>query len=762
MQTSLLPKKLRDLLLSKGPASVASLMLMSAAALALEPLDEEALSSINAQDGLTLEVSSNTPITTTKVNWVTDGGSPATATPCTTGGVANRQACTTTNPALSGVGGPLNIKATLDAFGGPSGPGLALQLDWQPLLLQTKAFTLTTPTANYDTNTLGNFGIYSQGHLYLSNQGGIFNSSGNTATLDFTSTGDIIYRQGTGTRPELSFGNFTLNNRFTNGAVGGQTASTGMIGLDATGLIVSAPFVSSNLIFDLMFKAAATTEFERTGRSPMLRFGWEGGLKDPFFRLAAGGVGYGTHVTGSNTYYDYTEAAGRTPSAGGAPRSEGLNILAQWDFDSDFIWRLGQSGGNATTAKFGKWRALGSASSPMLSMPVTLDALQNNVGPAGLCFGGGFSSGSPVQASCTSITTTPSGTPGVWVPSTVPAGKAALAVLIRDGHLHAYNQQLQIVEGATSIAPYNWSLLFTMGKLDSDIYLYPEGRDKGIAAVANSNGLKADINLLIQSPGYWDQANSSSAATRAALYTTGAGSRWATNSHFMIVDTSVGNPAGGGPQLGIGLMNADLQWSVKDMYFRLVDTDTGGYTGIPGGLWMQTDTQANFHFRGLFGSGGDITKPFLDLSKPAGIALVDVNLSTNRFIFALSPTMIDAYNNMPIGFTGLLDLNSASYISFGEISSPASAFKLSNMSGRIGWKNGTVSLLSGTNGASDGKPSVSIRNDLVFGSSASFGPADIAPKELIANVGFGTESFGRIVLPGGIWNSDVSLKIPNN
>lgn len=760
MRISALAMMLRALL--HGGGSIAALMLLPGMALALESLDEEMLSAVTAQDGLTLELGSSTPISTTNMQWITDAGSPLSATPCTTGGTANQQACTTINPVISGVGGPLNIKTELDAFGGPTTPGLSLRLDWQPLLLQADKFTLQTPTVDYSANTLGNLGIYSQGHMYLTNQGGFFNSTGNTATFDFASTGDIIYRQGTGTQPELSFGNFSLSNRFTNGAAGGQLASTGKIGLDATGLIVSAPYASSNLVFDLMFKAAATTNFERTGRSPLIRFGWEGGLKDPFFRLAAGGVGYGTHATGSNTFYDYTEAVGSAPSTGGAARSQGLNLLAQWDFDSDFIWRLGQAGGNATTAKFGKWRAMGTSGSPMLRMPITLDVLQNGAGPAGLCFGGGFTSGSPVQGSCTNAATAPSGTAGVWLPSTVPAGKAAMAVLIRDGYLHAYNQQIQIVEGATSMTPYNWSLLFTMGKLDSDIYLYPEGRNKGIAVASNTSGLKADINLAIQSPGYWDQANSSTAATRAALYTTGAGSRWATNTHFMLADTSVGAPAGGGSQIGVGLMNADLLWSVKDMYFRMVDSDTGGYTSIPAGFWMQTDTKAAFRFRGLFGAGGQTAQPYLDLANPAGIVLMDVNLSTNRFIFALNPMASDAFNNMPIGFSGLLDLDGASYLSLGEISSPSSAFKLTNMSGRIGWKNGSVTLLSGTNGASDGKPSVAISNDLVFGSSASFGAADVAPKELIANVGFGTESFGRIVLPGGTWHSDVSIKIPTN
>lgn len=727
-----------------------SLTLLQASwpACALELLDETSLATVTAQDGLTLELTHPAGISSTETKWITDHGT-APLGACT-GGVANQHACTIFAPVLSGVNGnPLQITATLDADGGNgagTAPGLALMLDWQPLLLKSDRFTLTTPTVDYSARTLGNLGMYSQGHLHLTNQGGFFNSSGNTAQLDFATLGDVIYRQGAVGSPELSFGNFELSTRFSNGAAGGQLAAAGKVGITNQGLEISAPYTDTNLQFDLMFKGNPASAFDTSGRQGILHFGWLGGLVNPVMRAAAGGAAYGTYSSTANhpngSSYTYQDVTG----SGGNARSEGLNIFASWDFDSDFAWVIGQAGGNQTQARFSKWRRMAgvAASTPMLSMPVTLDVLQNATGPTGLCLGGGFSSGIPVQASCTSAG-------GTWVAGGVPAGKAAMAALIRDGHLHAYSQQVNVIDPSSAVtsSTYNWGLVFTMGKLDGDIFLYPEGRAQGVAVATTANGLKADITMAIQSPGYWDKANSSSKATRDA-----ASTNWSTNSHFMLADTAVGGDTS--QQYGVGLINADVLWSARDMYFRVINGDSG-YPDIPGGLWMQTDTKAVYQFRGLFGGGN-----LLDLRNATGISLMDVKLATSRFIFALHPKAPVA-GDAPIGFTGLLDLDTTagnlSYVSLAEMGSPASAFRMYDITGRIGWKNGTVGLVSGQNSA-DGLPSLAISNDLLFGASANFGSGGGAP--VVAKVGFGSENFGRIALPAGTWHSDVSIKIPTN
>lgn len=708
------------------------LLLGTEPAFALESLDEESLSAVSGQSGIDIELRKTSAIPAANMSWVTDSG---TSTSCTTGGTANRQGCVLLAPALSGVGGPLLLQQTLDVGSGASNGGVAWTLAWQPLLLQTSSLTLSTPTVDYSSRSVGSLGVYSQGYLRYSNQVGLYNNGGNTARLDFSSSGDVIYRQGAVGQPELSLGNFLFANRFSTGAAAGQADGMGKVAVDSQGLLVTAPYTDSDLLFDLMFKASPGSSFDTASRSPIVQFGWTGGLVNPVVRLGSGGVGYGTYTAGAYTYYDITG------TNGGGARSDGLNLNTSWDFDTDFALILGQAGGNRTQARLTNWRRMGGASAvPMLSMPLTFDILQNGAGPAGLCFGGGFASGSPIQGSCTSAG-------GSWVPSAVPAGKAALGILLRDGHLHAYSQNLEVRDpsSATPNVVYDWSLVTTMGKVDGDFYFYPEGRAPGVALGTTTTGLKADLALAIQSPGFWDKANSSSAAVRAT-----AGAGWATNMHFMFADTKVGGVAG--QQYGVGMLNSDLLWTAKDLYFRVTNSDSG-YTLIPGGLWLQTDAGSAYRFRGLFGGGN-----LLDLSAPTSLFLMDMNLSTSRFIFALSPTTPVA-GDAPIGFTGLLDLDGNAYLSLGEVSSPSSTFRLSSVSGRIAWKNGTVNLVSGQNSA-DGLPRLTVSNDLLFGASADLGAGGGAPG--LASVGFGSENFGRIVYPGGTWHSDVTIRTPSN
>lgn len=708
---------------------------------ALEALDEAALSAVEARDGITLSLRNDNAITASSLTWFTDNNNSFAAN-CT-GGIANQQACTQVAASVAGVAGaPLRATLQLDVGVASTLAQMRTAVDWQPQLLTLSRLTPLTPTVDYSARSLGQFGLYSQGHLHLSNQGGLFNGSGNLATLDFATSGDLVYRQGGAGQPELSLGNLQFSNYFSNGASSGQTTGMGRVGIDAQGLLLSAPYSYTNLTFDLMFKGAPTN-FDTTGRSSMIRLGWTGGLVNPLMRISSGGIGYGTYSSGSQTFYDISGGNG------GSARSDGLNLLATWDFDSDFAWTIGQAGGNGTSARLTNWRRMATvpATTPMLSMPVTLDVLQNGIGPAGLCLGGGFTSGSPVAATCTAAG-------GSWIAGGTQAGKAAIAVLVRDGHLHAYSQQIE-VRDPTSTTPasvYDWSLLYTFGKLDADILLNPEGRNPGVAPSANNTGIKADITLTAQSPGYWAKANSASASNRAS-----AGTGWATNTHFMLANTKVGGVAG--QQYGVGLVNADLLWSVRDLYLRLVNSDSG-YPLIPGGLWLQTDTSAVYQFRGLLGGGN-----LLDLSAPTGVALLDLRLATNRFIFALNPVAPVA-GDAPIGFSGLLDLDGSSYLSLGEVSSPTSTFRLYDLAGRIGWSNGTVNLVSGQNSA-DGLPRLAISNDLLFGASANFlDPAAASPvgagAPLLGKVGFGSENFGRFVLPAGTWHSDVSIKIPGS
>lgn len=701
---------------------------------AMQPLDDDALAGVDARDGLSVSLTSAAGVYADQLNWITDSGAAGPA--LCSGGDANRHACTiVSDVSIAGTSGPLQVQADLDV-GSDSGGNtqMALSMQWQPL--RTVLGGLTLNTASFDANgrSIGQFALQSQGSMEWSNRGGLFNSDGDYSGFSLQSTGDLVYRQGGPGSAELSFGNLIFNMAFSNGAAGGHQAAPGRIGLNNNGIEFSASYADVALTFDLAFKANAV-DFDTAGRNHLMRFGWQGGLVNPLQRLGAGGFGYGSYMVGPNTFQDYDGS--QTGS-----RSEGLNLLSEWDFDSDFALLIGEASGNGTFVRFSDWRRFGNAPGPMFSFPVIFDAFQGGSGPAGLC-AGSFVNGVPDQASCIA-----SG--GEWLASNPPgAGDAAFGVLLRDAHLHAYSSRVEVIDPLAGgvVTPINWGVVFTYGKLDADIFLRPQGRGQGVAPTVTDTGLRADITLLAQSPDAWRRANSSNPVVRAS-----AGDGWRTNTHFLLADTAASVGSG---QTGVGFLNGDIMYRARNLFLRVTAGDSG-YPDLPGGLWLQTDSLVQYRFRGIFG-GGDLA----DLSYAAitKVSLIDVNLQTNRFIFVLNPLPVDAVTGAaPIGFNGLLDFDGGSYITVGEVSSPQSQFFVRDVSGRIGWRDGSLSIVSGQNTA-DGLPQLAIRNDLDIGQSANFGGP--AGQPLVGTVGFGTEDFGRLAIPAGTWNSEVIMKIPN-
>lgn len=701
----------------------------------LEPLNDASLSAINGQDGLTVTLDQG--FSATQVNWVTDDNGLNDFS-CS-GGTANQHACTQLQGvALTGANGvgtgtsQFDLDVGADVSGNPM---MALTGDWSAQRLVLQGLTFNTAAADASASSLGTFAVQSQGNFSLANRGGLFNSGGDFAKLTLHAEGDLFYRQGNVGAAEFSFADFLVDTDFTNGAAAGHTSATGTLGIDAAGLFLSAPYSRTDIAFDMAFKGAPT-DFDVTGRERLLHFGWHGGLVNPLLRIGSGGFGYDTYLNGANTFQDYDGS--QTGN-----RSQGINLLSQWDFDSDFRLDLGEAGGNGTVAALGNWTRLGSAPGPMFSFPVIFDVIQGGSGPAGLC-AGSFTSGVPDQASC-------GASGGEWLASDGPgAGEAAFAALIRDARLLAYASEVEVTDPAAggTVTPIDWGLAFTYGKLDADIFLYPEGRGNGVPVTTTNTGIRADITLIAQSPDAWRRANSSDAVVRSS-----AGDGWQTNTHFMIVDTGSSIPGSG--HNGVGIVNGDIMYQARDLFLRVTDGDSG-YPDLPGGLWLQSDSKAQYRFRGIFG-GGDMA----DLSYDAltKISLVDINLSTDRFLFVLNPLPVNvATGAAPIGFNGLLNFDGDAYMRFGEISSPQSAFYVNQVSGTIAWKDGELSLVSGQNTV-DGLPQIAIRNDLLLGQSAHFG--DNGGQPLVGTVGFGTEDFGRVAIPSGTWSSEVIMKIPN-
>ncbi len=661
---------------------VSLLLAFPATALALTPMDDAGLSQVNGRDGLTVNLGSATGISAEEMNWETDAGT------------AQQALTQLTDVSLTGDGTDLSASWVMDVGSDGTDPLLSLQGQWGPTRLVMGGMNITTPTNT--TPSMGQAALYSQGSLNFINRG-IFDNDGNKARLAFDLTGDWIYRQGGPGSAEMSFGNLEFSNRFTTGAANNHAAGTGTFAIDNLGIKVASAFTESILQFDLMYNDSAT-DFDTSGRTAMMHAGWIGGLTDALVRVSPGGVGIDAL----------------------SPRTQGLNVLTQWGFDSDFILNLGHAGGNDTQLQFRDWRMLGNTVGPMLKMELALDVLQDGAGTGGLCFG---------------VTGLVCGA-GEYFDTRADLDQSAFAILVRDSYLHAYSESIAVdslvnVDTATA---YDWSVILTMGLLESDILVYPGG------PFAEPEGFRLDAAVMVQSPGYWAAANSSNAATREA-----AASGWATNSHFLFADI--------GADVGIGLMNVDVLWNADDFYFLLGQTDPT-FPGLPSGMMLGTNALSRYQVRGLLGAGSPS-----DLgSNVAKIALWDLNLSANQFRFVLYPTT--AGGSEALGFDAFMNLDGSSYLTLAEVSSPQSAFQLYNVTGSLGWGNGSITIRS-ENETADNLPSLTIKNELYIGQNADFGQTGVDHLDpLIGSLGFGDQNYGQIAMPGGVWHSEIVAKIP--
>ena len=336
----------------------------------------------------------------------------------------------------------------------------------------------------------------------------------------------------------------------------------------------------------------------------------------------------------------------------------------------------------------------------------------------------------------------------------LPPKDNAFAVVIRDGGLHAYNTIVNIVEddgtGELALADsFNWSLVYTMGKIDSNIYLYPAG---GNPDESEDVGFRSDLTLAIQSPGYWESAQQNFANVASpGDPDADPRARWATNSNFMIADTDID---GDGTVFGIGLANADILWQVRDFAVRLVNQATAsafldGESGVElmPGVWLEATRDpgqlaAQYQFRGLFGGGN-----FDDLEDPVRVALVDINLETDRFVFVLGAPEAGE-NSLP--FEALFGFNGNAYISVAEPSVPTAAYTIGNVEGALMWKDGEIKLESSNN--TGDRPQLSISNNILLGETALTG------RPLIGEVSLGNDTFGRLAIPSGQVYSSITLR----
>ncbi|MCC1497086.1 hypothetical protein [Alcanivorax sp. 1008] len=732
---------------------------------ALTPLSDSDLSEHTAQSGIAISLSAGVGenvITADSVNVVYDSETPALE-------ATHR----ITDVALySHDGGAFKIDTQIDVGSDSGDPGVSIFLDWRNLTNPAE-IPLTDQSAwasrrdlvldfgggavlpgnalGVTSNSWGRMGLVGAGYFRLVNQG-LLNIAYDDASLELKTIGNWFYSQAAGTAlaPELSFGNLDFSYAFVKGA--NTSLGLGTVGLSSNGFVATAPYIDLTLNFDLLYKGSPSRIYDTTGRGEMILFGWAGGVtgidedEDGTFErnggvtISAGGYGYGEETIAGSQFNDY-DGSGLTA------RSQGLNVLAEWDYDSDFAWLLGQAGGNRTTIRFFDWKRLSGAPHDF-RIPLIVDVFTQANPAAGICFGGVLpASGNLTSGACAGA--------GGASESLALDSSSALGVLIRDAGLHAYNSQVEVIDPGAAIESeiFNWSLLYTYGKLDANVMLYPEGISwNGSAYQTTTTGLKADVLVTAQSPGYW-------AAAQSAFSSNGSvRDNWATHTHFGIADTLTSEafptPSGGtSSAYAFGLLNADLIWKANDLYFRVTEPD-GAYADFPGGLWVQTSVGSKFGFRGALGAGS-----LDDLSRTINISLLDVNLDTDNFIFALSPGNASANPGETfIAFDGRLDFSGDAYISLAEPSQPAADLRLGNVDGTIRWRDGRIQVLS-SSATADNRPALVIANKIDIGRSVVAGQAGpTAGTDLTGTFTFSGAPWLHTAIPGGTWESRISIK----
>lgn len=621
----------------------ALLQLACGHAFALQAMSEDDMSSVVGQDGLYLDFQSNT-LTADTIRWDVDSAEAVLA-----GSNAYLDLDTVTLTGVgadgTGTGAAFNITTQLDVATRAGEPYLRMETDWSRMRFRADSIH----HENQVGNSLGGFAFDSSGEVVLANRGGLF-ATGVTDT-EFTMTvndGIAWYRQ---SNSEFVFDNINVDLGFTSGTVRIDTDD---------GIVISTPSFNYDILFDVGFRENPGTAYQTSGALPIFRYGWEGALTDFELKINGGGVWYGGDLNN---------------------RSEGLNLSVRNNYSADFAWIIGDAGGNETQLKFTDWVNLPGAAYAFDIPNLTLDVINAGQHPGGLTYLGDSY-------------------------DIVPEDNA-IAAILRDVKFLAYNTRVTLIDNPFPTRDYGWSLIYTLGDLDANIFLYPGG--DGV-----SEGIKFDALLAVQSPANWNA-----------------------NTHFMIADSDAG--------VGIGFVNTDFLVSIDNAYLELVTDGGNGTCGDCGLRLNATSASSDFRWKleALFG-GGELA----DLSDPVQLSELRLDLHADTLDLLLSPPEA---GETKIRFDWEALLINDSFISLSEPSRSDVDFRLGQISGNLAARNGVIDLRSG-NETADNLPRLVFEQDLQFGITAGNAPLRIDA------VALGSTSIGKIAIPGGQMTGIFALK----
>lgn len=715
--------------MTSGLAMIAGAQLACASlAYGMESVSDADLSDISGQQGIDITISSNAiggASTNVAINM-----DPSTASSATLRDVGLQLTPIGTNGASSGT--PFKITSKLDAGTASGTPRFSLNTDWTRIRVSTNSLDLLNASSTASTYGLGSVVFDSSGSMVFRGSG-LFNGNATDSSrlLHLTigtpqvgvaspgASGQLYYRQSSAAgAPELIFDKLYMDVGLTAGTGGGLGICTsgsacGTFGSNREGLYLNAPHLDVAATWATNYRAN-TSAGSYTTMNPdvagIAYWGWTGGYNNAELLVSGGGV-----WPGSSAAYDPKLPSGRTG---------GLNLAFHGDYDNNFTWLVGQAGGLALL-KFGNWTKLSGATWALDAPNITLDMINSGQGVGGLCWG---ASSYGTSAGCTSTNyTRPNGqtVSGRYVELAPDA--TAMAAIVRGLSLQAYSSNVQVlddmnkdgdfsdtVSGKPETESYGWSLMYTMGAFDGNIYLYPGN------AANNGNGLRADMIWMSQS------------------FSNGS-NKLLGNTNFMIGDTAAGT--------GIGLFQANLLYAARKLGIEL----------LPTGIQLQT-ADARFAVQGRFGGG---TIP--NLSAPNIISDIDLNLEFSKLNMLLYPATSNGYPYLGYSMAAKFGTASAgiassdpdgSYFSLSEPSRSDVNFRVAKINGDVELKNGQIFLISGadTVNAPDQVKRLRFANDIYLGSSVSGGSA------VTADIKFSGSALGSIAIPSGRMYSSLTLK----
>lgn len=685
-------------------------ILLAAPAGAMDALSDRELAAVNGRDGLTLNLQSDSGITIDQLRWtldrgVTDGSGSLLENSLRFGkaGVAGDDlTLTSIDPGGVVTSRDLEVNLDMDSYRNSQGrPGLSIDASWERTRARMQSLSVSDDARSYGTMALdtegrflvrGDGGLFDNGNGHASlmlNIGDVDASDPDPSNWVVNSPGQLYYRMGGSgsTEARLDKLGFLLDMK------------QGTLGIDSSGLLVeSAPGSRTdfNLTFDIVANANSTFQTSPANDLSMLFFGWRGGLEDFEFRLGSGGTWLSDGT-----------------------RTQGLTTSLDFNLADDFQVVIGEAGDNRSYLEFTNPQSLPSTLTPgrkdVEFGALIFDAVSASQGVGGICYGGGNTVGPLSGCSAESFPSLPAQL------IEIPPSDSGVALIARNWGLHAYPSEVSYRDGTDSsldVTDEGWALIYTLGDINSNIYLYPQ----------TGAGITADVAMAVQTIGATDQA------------------RWENGTHLMIGDTD--------KDMAVGLVGSDLLFAAEEMDIGLSLAD--------GGLRFHTQQGARLQLRGMF-AGGDIP----DMQQPVNGSYIDINLEFDEFAFNILPDILTekwlafggyfSFSNLNNGFSndtgGDHGHDDGSYISLAEpnFDKLSVDLRLAEISGDIEIpvtynQGGKINLLPAAT-ASDNKPRLQIVNQMKVGTRATSPGGVQGDPFRIDRVEFGGKRLGSIVIP---------------